>query len=136
MRFESSVEINASPEQVWAAVHNPAEWPHWIPSVKKIEQLTEGPLNVGTRLRIVVRTRLTITLLMTIVEFVPSERLVMRGTVMGTRLTRWYRLERANGCTRAIAGGQASGLLSWLITAAGRRLSEEIVHSFKRKVEG
>ncbi len=136
MRFESTAEINASPESVWAAIHDPTEWPRWIPSVKKIEQLTEGPLGVGTRLRIQVRTGFTVTLYMTVTELVLGESVVMQGRVMGTGLTRWYRLERANGKTRAVAGGQASGLLAWWIARGGQRLSDEITRSFKKKVEG
>ena len=136
MRFESTVEIKASPKSVWTAVHDPAEWPAWIPSVRKIEQLTVGPLGVGTRLRIKVRSGFYVTLHMTITEFLPGERVVMEGRVLGTRLTRWYRLEGAEGCTRAIAGGDVSGLLSCFVCRRGQKLSDEITRSFKKRVEG
>lgn len=104
--------------------------------MKKIEQLTEGPLGVGTRLRIKIKSGLTITLLMTVTEFVHGERVVMEGRVMGSRLRRWYRLERANGHTRAIAGGWVSGPLGRLVARSGQKLSDDIIHSFKKKVEG
>ena len=136
MRFESTVEIKASPESVWTAVHDPADWPGWIPSVKKIEQITEGPLGVGTRLRIKVKTGFTVTLQMTVTQFIPGEGVVMQGRILGATLIRWYRLENAEGYTRAIAGGQASGLLSWFVARSGQRLSDEIIRSFKKRVEG
>ena len=136
MRFESNAEIEATPESVWAAVHDPSGWPQWIPSVKEIKQLSEGPLGAGTRLRIKVRTGFTFTLVMTVTEFAPGERVVMEGRVIGSKLTRWYRLEGLGGRTRAIAGGQVSGPLGWLVARSGQRLSDEIVGSFKKRAEG
>jgi len=137
MRFESAADIKASPESVWSAIHDPTEWPLWISSVKKVDQLTDGPLGMGTKVRVTVRSGFTVTLLMTITQFVPGESVVMEGRVLATRLTRWYRLEGTNGGhTRAVAGGQVSGLLSWFVARSGQRLSEEITRSFKKRVEG
>jgi uncharacterized protein YndB with AHSA1/START domain len=38
MKFESTTEINASPEAIWTALSHPEEWPEWIASMKKIER--------------------------------------------------------------------------------------------------
>ena len=73
---------------------------------------------------------------MKITEFVPGERVVMQGKVLGTRITRYYALTPINGHTRVTAGGEASGWLACLISRVGRALSEEIVQSFKKKIEG
>jgi len=37
MKFESTTEINGSPEAIWTALSHPEEWPEWIASMKKIE---------------------------------------------------------------------------------------------------
>ena len=136
MRFESSTEINATPERIWATLSDPEEWPRWIPSLKKIEKLSTGPLGVGSQFRITARASITVGLSMKITEFVPGERVVMQGKVLGTKLTRYYSLTSINGHTRVTAGGEASGWLACLISRGGQALSEEIVQSFKKKIEG
>ena len=135
MRFESSVKAEASPEAIWEAVHDPEEWPLWVPSIKLVEKVSDGPLGVGSRLRIVVKTSIRVTLHMTITEFVPQERVVMQGRVLGTRLTRFYALEPVGQETRVAAGGEASGLLAWLVCWSGRRLSADIVRALKNRIE-
>ena len=137
MKFESATEINASPEHIWSAVGDPEEWPKWMASIEKIEKLNTEPLGAGSRIRVVARARVArVNLLMTITEFVPPQRVVMEGKVLGTRLTRYYTLEPKNEQTRVTAGGEASGPMAWLISRGGQALSNEIVQSFKKKIEG
>jgi hypothetical protein len=73
---------------------------------------------------------------MKITDFAPKERVVMQGKVLGTRITRYYSLRPINGHTRVTAGGEVSGWLACLISRGGQALSEEIVQSFKKKIEG
>ena len=135
MRFSSSVEINAPPEKVFALVDNLEDWPRWIPSIIKIEKLTEGPLTVGSQIRVTARSGITINLLMTIIEFVPGQRGVMQGSVLGTKMTRYYTFEPVEQGTRLTAGGEVSGPLSFLVRRGGQKLSEEIVRAAKKKIE-
>lgn len=137
MKFESAAEIRDSPETVWAALSHPEEWPKWTKSLKKIERLSAGPLAVGSSIRVTAKSGMvTVKLLMTIREFVPGQRVVMQGKILGTRLARYYTLEPLGQSTRVTAGGEASGLLSCLVSRGGQALSDEIVRSFKKKIEG
>ena len=135
MRFSASAVINAPPEKVFALVDDLEEWHRWIPSIKRIEKLTEGPLKQGSQIRVTAKSGITIKLLMTITEFVPGQRGVMQGSVFGTRMTRFYTFEKIDEGTRLTAGGDVSGLLAFLIRRGGQRLSEEIVQAAKRKIE-
>ena len=137
MKFSASVEINATPERAWALLNNVEEWPKWIPSLKKIEKVTEGPLGVGSQVLVVARSLITVNLLMTITEFVAGRRVVMEGKVLGVKMTRYYEMEPV-GQDRAklTAGGEVSGLLAFLVRRGGQKLSEEIVQALKKKVEG
>jgi carbon monoxide dehydrogenase subunit G len=135
MKFSSSVEISAPPEKVFALVDNLEDWPQWIPSIKRIEKLTEGPLTVGSQIRVTAKSGITIKLLMTIIEFIPGQRGVMQGSVLGTRMTRYYTFEPVEQGTRLTAGGEVSGLLAFLVRRGGQRLSEEIVQAAKKKIE-
>ena len=135
MRFESSADVNASVDTSWRAINNPEEWPSWVPSLKKVEKLSEGPLGVGSRLCVTVKAFVTVKLHMTITEFVPQERVVMEGMVLGTRLTRYYTLEPKGQKTRLAAGGEASGPLAWVVWWGGRALSAKIVLALKKRIE-
>jgi carbon monoxide dehydrogenase subunit G len=136
MKFSASVEINATPEKAWALLNNVEEWPKWIPSLKKIEKVSEGSLGVGSRVLVVARSLITVNLLMTITEFVPGRSVVMEGKVLGVRMKRYYEMEPMNGRARLTAGGEVSGLLAFLVRRGGQRLSKEIVQALKKKVEG
>ena len=136
MRFSSSVEINAPVEKVWTLVDKLEEWPQWMPSIKKIERLSEGPLTVGSQLSVIAKvSRLTVNLLMTITEFVPERAVVMQGKTLGTNLTRFYYLEPVNGKTKVTVGGEVSGLLAWLARRGGQAVSHEIAQAAKARIE-
>jgi carbon monoxide dehydrogenase subunit G len=137
MRFESSIDINAPANKVWALIDRLEEWPQWMPSIKKIERISPGPLGVGSQLSVTAKVSgLTVTLLMTITEFVPERNVVMEGKALGTKLTRFYNLEPVNGKTKVTIGGDVSGALAGLAHRGGQAVSAEIAQAAKKKVEG
>jgi len=136
VRFSSSVEIDAPPDRVFALVDNLEDWPQWIPSIKRIEKVTEGPLKAGSQIRVTAKSVITTTFLMTVIDFVPGQRGVMQGELLGTKMTRYYTFESVGQRTRLTAGGEVSGLLAFFVRRGGQRLSEEIVRAAKRKIEG
>lgn len=113
MRFKSSIDINAPAEKVWTLIDKLEEWPQWMPSIKKIERVSKGPLTIGSQLSVTAKVSgLMVTLLMTITEFVPERNVVMQGKTLGTNLTRFYNLEPVNGKTKVTIGGDVSGTLA------------------------
>ncbi len=137
MRFESSIDINAPVERVWALIDKLEEWHQWMPSIKKIERISKGPLTAGSQLSVTAKVSgLTVTLLMTITEFVPERSVVLEGKALGTKLTRFYTLEPVNGKTKVIIGGDVAGALAWLARRGGQEVSVEIAQAVKKKVEG
>jgi carbon monoxide dehydrogenase subunit G len=137
MRFESSIEINAPVKKVWALIDKLEEWPQWMPSIKKIQRVSNGPLGVGSQLSVTARvSRLTVKLLMTITKFVPERNVVMQGKTLGTNLTRFYNLEPVDGKTKVTVGGDVSGALAWLACRGGQAISAEIALAVKTRIEG
>jgi len=136
MKFRSTVEINAPAEKIWAVFDNPEEWHQWVPSIKKIERVSKGPLAVDSQVRVIARSGITFKLLMTYTEYIPGRRVFMQGEILGTKLIRFYTLEPVGQKMRVTAGGEVSGLLAWLVRRGGQSLSDEIVQSLKKKVEG
>jgi len=136
MRFESSIEINAPVKRTWALIDRLEEWPRWMPSIKKIERVSKGPLAVGSQLAVTAKVSgFMVPLLMTITELVPERTVVMKGKALGTNLTRFYNLEPVNGRTKVTIGGDVSGALAWLACRGGRKVSAEIARAAKKKVE-
>lgn len=137
MRFESSIYIDAPAERVWALVDKLEEWPQWMPSIKKIERVSQGPLAAGSQLSVTARVSwLTVRLLMTIAEFVRERNVVLEGKALGTKLARFYTLEPVDGKTKLTIGGDVSGALAWLVCRGGQKVSGEIALAVKARIEG
>jgi uncharacterized membrane protein len=137
MRFESSIEIAAPVKRVWALIDKLEEWPRWMPSIKKIERLSKGPLAVGSRLSVTAKASgLIVKLMVTVIELVPERRVVLEGKVLGTKLKRFYALEPANDKTNVTIGGDVSGALAWLVCRGGKKVSTEIALAVKTRIEG
>jgi carbon monoxide dehydrogenase subunit G len=137
MRFESSIDINAPAEKVWALVDKLEKWPQWMPSIKKIERVSQRPLTVGSQLSVTAKVNgLRVKLLMTITNFVPERNVVLEGKALGTKLTRFYTLEPVNGKTKVTIGGDVSGALAWLARRGGQKVSAEIALAVKTRIEG
>jgi uncharacterized membrane protein len=137
MRFESSIEIAAPVKGVWALIDKLEEWPQWMPSIKKIERLSKGPLAVGSRLSVTAKASgLIVKLMVTVIELVPERRVVLEGKVLGTKLKRFYALEPANDKTNVTIGGDVSGALAWLVCRGGKKVSTEIALAVKTRIEG
>ena len=141
MKFSASVEIDATSEKVWTVAKNIEEWPQWVPSLKKMEKVSRGPLGKCSQVRVIAKSAIRLNLLMTITEFIPGRRVIMEGKVLGMKMTRYYRLEPvAQNKAKLTAGGEVSGLLAFVVSRIGRRLgqklSEDIVQALKKKVEG
>ena len=137
MRFESSIDIHAPPDKVWALMNKLEQWPQWMPSIKKIERVSKGPLTVGSQLSVIAKVSgLTVKLLMTIIKFVPEQTVVMQGRALGTSLTRFYILEPLDGKTKVTIGGDVSGALAWLARRGGQAVSDEMTQAAKKRIEG
>ena len=136
MRFSSSIEVDAPVNKVWALIDELEKWPQWMLSIRKIERVSEGPLTVGSQISVTAKVgRLSVTLLMTITEFLPERSVVMQGKALGTNLTRFYYFEPVNGKTKVTLGGDVSGLLAWLARRGGQAVSDEMVQAVKKRIE-
>jgi uncharacterized membrane protein len=113
----ATVEINRPLDAVAAYEFDPTNDPAWIGGVKTVEQLTDGPIGVGSR----VRRRgaflgRPIEWVMDVVDFVPGRRLAMHAVRSPFPMDVTYELEPATKGTRASirVRGEASGMYGLL----------------------
>lgn len=52
MEQKFTVEIGAPAERVWRILSDVEAWPSWTPTVKAVRRLDEGPVQVGSRVKI------------------------------------------------------------------------------------
>jgi uncharacterized membrane protein len=52
MRFEKSIDIDASQQRVWDVVSDIEAWPRRIETVDEVELLTPAPITTGSRVRL------------------------------------------------------------------------------------
>jgi uncharacterized membrane protein len=52
MHFEQSVEIDAPQQRVWDVLSDLEAWPRRIETVESIERLNNGPIGLGSRMRL------------------------------------------------------------------------------------
>ena len=50
--YSVSVQINATPERVWAVMRDIERWHEWTPTVTSVRRAGGGPLRVGERARV------------------------------------------------------------------------------------
>jgi hypothetical protein len=52
MRVEHTIHINADLSSVWKVTENIESWPEWTPTVTSVKKITEGPLKVGSQIKL------------------------------------------------------------------------------------
>ena len=79
--FHEEIDVNRTPEDVWAFVTDPSHLPEWQASAIEAEQLDAGPMRVGSRVRVTrhVGRRREMPMTMEVTEFDPPHSWSMRG---------------------------------------------------------
>ena len=105
---ERSEIIKAPPERVWEAYLDLAGWLAWNPHMRELRLLTEGPLAVGSRARLVLKTGLPSVWEVT--ELNAGRSFAWTATLVpGLRLLFDHIVEAAEGGSRPILRIEASG---------------------------
>ena len=114
MEYEVSVEIDAGRERVWEVMADLAAWPEWTASMQQVRPLDDGPVGVGSRVR--VRQPALPTAVWTISDWQPGHRFTWETSNPGVATAADHELqERGDGTTAVVLRVRQTGLLAPLV---------------------
>jgi uncharacterized protein YndB with AHSA1/START domain len=120
--FRIAVEIQASPERVWAVLRDVERWPEWTPTVTSIQRVDRAPLAVGSRARVYQAKLPPAEWQVTELEEGRSLAWVTRSP--GVRVTARHSVEASEGGSRVTLSLHFSGVLGLLVARLTRGLNE------------
>jgi uncharacterized protein YndB with AHSA1/START domain len=138
MRFETTVDIQASPERVWQVLRDAAGWPDWSETVDDLRLLDEGPFGLGSRARVKQPKMSVLTWKVT--ELEPGRSFASRTSGPGYAVVAGHYVnpdgdDRARATLTLEVAGPLAPLL-WLFTSARtRRYLEAEAAGLKRHCE-
>jgi len=136
--FRINTEINASPEHVWNILADVRRWPEWTSSMSKVEPLDDGPLGIGSRVR-VLQPKLR-PAIMTIAEWQPGRGFVWVAKNPGLVAVAEHQLTPVpSGCVVALGviyKGLLSSLVSFFAGSLTKRYIELEAAGLKARSEG
>jgi uncharacterized protein YndB with AHSA1/START domain len=128
IQHEVSIHLNRPVDQVFAFLTDASNTPRWQSNLIESEQLTDGPMRVGTRIREVRRLgRRPTAYVAEVTDFEPNHRFAVR-VITGPHVTLSYAFAAEDGGTRlryqfAIRTGGMMRLLEPLIARSLRKQS-------------
>ncbi|MBS2554232.1 SRPBCC family protein [Catenulispora sp. NL8] len=126
MKFQTAVDIDATPATVWRILTDVESWPKWSASMTSVERLQQGELAVGSTAR-VTQPKLKVAVY-TVTECEPGKSFVweMQGTGVKVRATHFVE-DKGDGHARMVLGIEQSGALSGLIAMFYGKLTRQYV---------
>lgn len=121
-QFSFAVDIQASPDRVWAVMSDIERWPEWTPTVASIQRVDPGPLAVGSRARI--RQPKLPPAEWQVTELDEGRNFTWVTRRPGVRMTARHWVEADGGGSRATLSLQYAGLLGPLVARLTRGLNE------------
>jgi hypothetical protein len=120
--FSITVDINATPDRVFAVMRDVERWHEWTPTVTSISRLDEGPIGVGSRLKI--RQPKLLPAIWKVTELNEGRGFTSITSSPGVRVTARHGVEAIPGGTRALLSIEFTGLLASLVARITRGLNE------------
>src|SRR5688572_6601747 len=123
MEQSTRIEVEAPAERVWEVLREVERWPEWASTVTSVRRLDDGPLAVGSRVRVeqprIPPTEYVVT------EFEPNRSFTWTATGPGVRTTARHRLEQLGaGTTRVTLAVEQAGPLGTVMGRFYRRLTD------------
>jgi len=126
LAVERSILINAPTERVWEAFVNLGDWPVWKHHMRETRLLTDVPLVMGSRARILLKGGLSSTC--EVSEFSPGRSFTWDARLLGSRLSFAHLVEPTNGGSQVVLRIESSGLTTFIASPALRPYYSHILN--------
>lgn len=138
MAHELTIQIAAAAEKVWAVLVDVERWPEWTASMQKVEARDEGPLAVGSKVRIKQPKVPAVTWEVT--ELEPQRSFTWTATTPGVTTVAEHRITPLGPSSVEVRLGiRRSGPLARLVSALSANLTRRYVameaEGLKRRCE-
>jgi uncharacterized protein YndB with AHSA1/START domain len=138
MQFETTVEIDADAQDVWAVLIDAQRWPQWTDSTQEVVWLDGGTPSVGSRARVKQPGMPPLT--WTVTDLEPGRRFDWRTSSVGVTTVGTHAIApTADGHSRLTLGlrqtGPLAGLVGLLTGARTRRYVQMEADGLKRAAE-
>ena len=135
--LKANIIINRPPPEVFAGLTNFSQWPHWQGGLISVEQISPGPLAVGSQLRQVRSSGDPKESLIEVTRFVPDQMLGVKSPSPPLAWQGTFTLEPLDTHTRfglefKIEASGLTGLIGYLII---RLTLEQELKTFKTLIE-
>ena len=126
MKFQTEIDIDATPATVWRTLTDVESWPDWTASMTKVERLQEGDIGVGSTAR-VTQPKLK-PAVYTVTECEPGTSFVWEMKAVGVKVRASHFVEdRGEGHARMVLGIEQSGALSGLVSLFYGKLTRQYI---------
>jgi uncharacterized membrane protein len=138
--YETFVDIDATPAEVWSVMTDVVRWPEWTSSVTHVERLDPGPFRVGSA-ALIRQPKLPPTV-WRVTELEPRRSFSWVAGGPGVTALAGHRIEPRDGDegVRVTLSIRQTGPLAWayglLISGLTRRYVEAEAKGLKRRCEG
>ena len=138
MDFETTVDIDAPPEKVWAVLEDVERWPEWTASMTKVERLDSGEFGMGSKVRI--KQPAFPPAVWEVSRFAAGASFAWTAKSPGVTTVGDHRVTPTATGSKVTLSITQAGSVGWLIgTLMGsrtRRYMEQEAQGLKRRVEG
>jgi hypothetical protein len=123
--FSTQIDINASPERVWAVMSDVERWHEWTESISSIRRLDDRPFGTGSR--VVIRQPRLPTNYYTVTEFEPPRSFTWVSRSPGVLATARHVIEPIETGSRVTLSVHFGGLLGWFVARLVAGLTERYI---------
>jgi uncharacterized membrane protein len=128
MQTEVTVDINASPEQIWPILSDVRHWSKWTASITEIVLLDDKPIGVGSKAR--VRQPKLPTAVWTVTKWVPNSGFAWDNKSIGIySVGEHWITTKGDGISTVRLGIRQTGWLASLVVPLLRELIERYVNT-------
>jgi uncharacterized protein YndB with AHSA1/START domain len=126
VRYEIEVDIEATPEAVWAVLADVERWPEWTVSMTLVRRLEDGPFGVGSTAR--VRQPRLPQAVYTVTEYEPGQSFTWAARSPGVTTTGGHHVVlREDGHATVRFTLDQTGVLAPLVGLFAARLARRYV---------